>query len=87
MKFYAIGLVKSATKNRAMEGGGSFKTIIIDGRHTLENAKTLAHDWYRKNKNIEHMIGYRIFKANRLGECKKPLYVHNPSNLPIKEWG
>lgn len=85
MKFYAIGLVKSAISDHAIEGCGTFNCVMIDGRLSFEKAKTLANDWYEKKHKTENMIGYRLFKAERISQCKKPLFIHNPSNLPIKD--
>lgn len=86
MKYYAIGLIKALTCEKAMEGCGSFKIIQIDGRLTLDSAKEVAFDWYEKNKKINSLIGYRIYRAEKPSKCKDPIFVYNPLNLPIKEW-
>lgn len=86
MKYYAIGLTKALTTEELMECCGSFTITEIDGRLTMDNAIEVGKDWFEKNKKINHMLGFRLFRAVKPSKCITPVYIYNPTKLPIREW-
>jgi hypothetical protein len=78
MKYYYQGLVKRDlywdTEKKGFyplnvpiyeEQMGSFCLMILDGRNSIETMKNDCFDRYHKQKNIEHLSGFRIIKSNR----------------------
>lgn len=71
-KSYSATMIVNSTTGVPMAASGSFRNISIDGRLSLENAKNVAREAFKKEGGYQ---GFAIERTERFVNYKDPIMV------------
>ncbi|WNA15646.1 hypothetical protein XaC1_3 [Xanthomonas phage XaC1] len=71
-KSYSATMIVNGTTGKPIAASGSFRNISIDGRLSLENAKNVAREAFKKEGEY---MGFAIERTEKFVEYKNPVMV------------